>query len=329
MIGLAALLALARLFQFWGSWTDERSFPPPGRMLDIGGRKLHARVTGSGTPVVVFESGISASSINWITTQPQIAAFATTCCYDRAGLGWSEPPAGAYDAERMVADLATLLDRLQLPGPYVLVGHSYGGLLVRLFAERYAGKVAALVLIDPVLACHWAQPDASRMRMKRRGARMALWSGRLAGFGMIRLATSPALVRSFILPRLRSRNEPTDGAVYRLDSELRKLPPETVPVIRAQWCRPKSFRAIVAHLAALESSFAALRNEQLDIPITVISAGTTPPEGLAEHCAIARLSVRGEHIVAQRSGHWIQLDETKLVVDAIRRAVDRIQTSGS
>jgi pimeloyl-ACP methyl ester carboxylesterase len=290
-------------------------------MIDIGGRKLHAQVMGDGAGVVVFEAGISASSLNWVLTQPQVAAFATTCCYDRAGLGWSEPPRGTYDSERMIADLAALLDRLNLPGPYVLVGHSYGGLLVRLFAERYPGKVAALVLIDPVLACHWARPDASRTRLKQRAAQMALWGGRLASFGIIRLATSPTIVRRLILPRLAGGDEPVEGAVYRLDTELRKLPPETVPVIRSHWCRRKSFRAILAHLAALECSFAALKNLRLDIPLTVISARNTPPEGLAEHREIARLSPRGEHILAQRSGHWIQLDEPHPVVDAIRRAV--------
>jgi pimeloyl-ACP methyl ester carboxylesterase len=198
--------------------------------------------------VVVFEAGISASSINWILTQPQVAAFATTCSYDRAGLGWSELPTGDYDSERMVADLAALLDRLQLPEPYVMVGHSYGGLLVHLFAERYPAKVGALVLIDPALACYWAHPDADRARAKRRGARLALWCARLASFGLIRLATSPLIVRRLILPFIAGHKESVEGAVYRLDIELRKLPLEVVPVIRSHWCRPKSFRAMVAHL---------------------------------------------------------------------------------
>jgi pimeloyl-ACP methyl ester carboxylesterase len=166
-------------------------------------------------------------------------------------------------------------------------------------------------------------PDAAHAKVKQRGAWLALWCARLASFGMIRLATSPSVVRWLILPRLGGRKEPSEGAVYRLDTELRKLPPETVPVIRSHWCRPKSFRAIVAHLTALESSFAAVRDLRLDIPLTVITAGNTPPEGVAEHRAIAQLSTLGVHIVAQLSGHWIQLDEPQLVVDAIRRAVGK------
>ena len=323
IISLAALLALAGLFQLVCSRRDERTFPPPGRMIDIDGRKLHARVMGGGAPVVVFEAGISASSINWVLTQPQVAGFATTCAYDRAGLGWSESPAGAYDAERMVANLAALLDRLNLPGPYVLVGHSYGGLLVRLFAEHYPDKAAALVLIDPVLACHWAHPDAAHARVKRRGARWRNCADGWRALGSSGWRRSPLIVRSLILPGLAGKKGSGEGPVYRLDTELRKLPLQTVPVIRSHWCRPKSFRAISAHLAALESSFAAVRNMRLNIPLTVISAGNTPPEGVAEHQAIARLSRLGEHIVAKRSGHWIQLDEPQLVVDAIRRAAGR------
>ena len=221
LLSLAALVALAGLSQFWGTRADARKFPPPGRIIDVGGTRLHARVTGNGTPVVVFESGISASSINWTQLEQKVAAFTTACCYDRAGLGWSGSPRGDFNADRMVSDLASLLERLNLPGPYVLVGHSYGGLLVRLFAERYPERAAALVLIDPVLRAT-GRSRRGAARMKQRGARLAGWCEGLARLGMIRLATSPVVVRRFILPRLAAgKSEPTEGAVYRLDSELR------------------------------------------------------------------------------------------------------------
>src|SRR5579864_9525526 len=105
-------------------------------MVDVGGRSLHARVAGRGAPAVVFEAGISASSINWTGVQQQVAEFTTAVSYDRAGLGWSDPARGRYDAARMVADLAALLDRTGVPSPYVLVGHSFGATLVRLFGEQ-------------------------------------------------------------------------------------------------------------------------------------------------------------------------------------------------
>ena len=328
ILSLAALFALAGLFQFLGAWADARRFPPPGRLLDIGGRRLHACVEGHGPAAVVFESGISATSINWRVTQAQVAAFATACSYDRAGLGWSDPCRTPLDAGRMVADLSALLDQLNLPSPYVLVGHSFGGLLVRLFVERYPHKVAGMVLVDPVLAYHWAHPDSNRAAVKRKGASLARWGAILASLGVMRVLTSPALVTELILPRFGGTRKKAGGVVDRLQTELRKLPVETWPAIRALWCRPATFRALAAHLAALEDGFTRLRNQPVACPLIVLSAGNTPPEGLAEHQALAALSPRGEHIVARNSGHWIQFDEPQLIIDAIRRAIPVTQSGG-
>jgi len=320
-ISLAALFALAGLFQFQGSRRDARQFPPPGRLVDIGGRRLHARVEGSGSPAVVFEAGISASSVNWLGVQPQVARFTTTVCYDRAGLGWSDAPRGVFDTDRILADLATLLEKLNVAGPYVLVGHSYGGLLVRIFAERYPEKVAGLVLIDPVLACTWENPDPAHARKKKRAVRIARSAGWCARFGLVRLVTSPALAMGVVVPMFSGRNEEANGIVDRLRTEMVKLPAATVEVVRSHWCRPKNFRAMVAHLGALKGSFSALQNLPLKCPVTVISARDLTPDGLAEHRSIAALSPRGQHIIAQGSGHWVQFDEPELVVDAIRRVM--------
>jgi pimeloyl-ACP methyl ester carboxylesterase len=323
-ISLAALVALAGLFQFWASRRDAHLFPPPGRMIDIGGRRLHVKVEGHGLPTVVFEAGISASSVNWVGIQPQVAEFTTTCSYDRAGLAWSDLPRGSFDAGRMVADLAAMLDQLNLPAPYVLVGHSFGGLLVRIFAERYPAKVAGLVLIDPVLACTWQHPGATNASVKRRAIRIARGAAWCARFGLVRLVTMPAVVQSVIVPLFGGHGESAEGVVDRLQTELVKLPPAMIPVFRSHWCRPKNYQAMVHHLGALESSFAEVRNQALDCPLIVLSAGTTSPEGLAEHRAIAATSSRGEHIVAQHSGHWIQFDEPQLVIDAIRRVGSQV-----
>jgi len=321
-ISLAALLGLAGLFSFTASRRDAKAFPPPGRLIDVAaGRRLHARVEGQGVPAVVFEAGISASSVNWIAIRSQITAFTACVSYDRAGLGWSDPHRGVFDVERMLADLGALLDRLDIPGPFVLVGHSYGGLLVRLFAERYPSRVAGLVLVDPVLACSWAHPDVVKLRVKRRAERIARWGVWFARFGVVRLATSPILVRSLV-----KRRRADNGVVSCLQTELVKLPPDTLPLIRSHWCRSQNFRSMTAHLTAVEPSFAALKDLPAEYPMTVISAGNTPPEGLAEHRAVADLSRHGRHIVARHSEHWIQFDEPDLVVEAIRAVVEDSRT---
>lgn len=318
---LAALFALAGLFQLAASRRDARRFPPPGRMVDIGGRRLHARLAGSGSPAVVFESGISASSINWTAIQAEVAKVTTTCAYDRAGLAWSEPPRGRFDVERMLRDFSAMLDALHFHEPCVLVGHSYGGLLMRIFAERHPERVAGLVLVDAVLATSWQKPNRFRARIKRKGIRLARYGAWAARLGIIRVVTSPALIRHVVLPRFGGTKASKSGMIGRLQKELSKFPPETLPAIRAHWSRPQSFEAMTSHIAALDASFEEVRNLPLGCPVAVISAGNTPPEGLVEHRAIAALSARGEHIMAHASGHWIQLDEPDLVIDAILRVV--------
>jgi pimeloyl-ACP methyl ester carboxylesterase len=317
------MLAGLGLFQAMGARKDARAFPPPGRMVDVGGRLLHTRVMGSGAPTVVFESGISASSITWTQLQPQIAEIATTVSYDRAGLGWSDPTRGQFDAVLMLADFSALLDRLQCPAPYVLVGHSYGGLLARLYAERNRQKVGGLVLIDPVLAGEWAKPDLKQRRVLKTACVMSLWGGFLARFGVVRLASAPLLRGSTMFPRLvgRASAGPAAGVIDRLAGEIGKLPPESWPIVRAHWSRPSNFRAMAKHLKALPSSFDGIRNMEFDFPLVVISAANLSPEGLAEHRLIAALSSRGEHLVATRGGHWVQFDDPELVAGAIRRVV--------
>ena len=320
---ILAVLAAMAVAQSRGDRQDARTFPPPGRMVDIGGRRLHARVMGSGSPAVIFESGISASSISWTVLQPQIAALTTTVSYDRAGLGWSDPVPGPFNAERIVADFALLLQNLRIPPPYILVGHSFGALLARLYAERHPDQIAGLVLVDPVLSSEWSNPDPGHVRSLKAACMLSSWGAVLARFGVVRFATAPLLRESTVLPRLigKASAGPAAGVIDRLTGEIRKLPRESWPVVRALWCRPGSFRGMARHLRALPASFRPLRNERFDFPIVVISAGNLTPEGLAEHRSVAALSPHGEHVVAEGSGHWVHFDAPDLIASAIRRVL--------
>jgi pimeloyl-ACP methyl ester carboxylesterase len=294
---------------------------PSGQMVDIGGRRMHARVMGSGAPTVVFESGIAASSISWTVLQPQAAGFTTTVSYDRAGLGWSDLGPGRFDADRMLSDLALLLERLRVPAPYVLVGHSYGALLARRFAERNLELIGGLVLIDPALAGEWAKPDARHRRRLRAACVLSWWGALLARCGVVRLATTPLLRESTAMPKLIARMSagPAAGILDRLIGEIRKLPRASWPTVQAVWCRTSSFRGLIRHLRALPASFEGLRNTKFDFPVVVISASDTSAEGLAEHRTIAALSSQGEHLIADVSGHWVHFDQPELITGAIRR----------
>lgn len=132
--------------------------PPPGRLIDLGTHRLHLRCEGDGTPAVVFEAALGASSLSWILVQPAVARVTRACSYDRAGFGWSEPGPPPRTAGRLAAELYALLDRAGVPGPYILVGHSFGGLVARLFAARHADEVAGMILIEPASG-HWVPLD--------------------------------------------------------------------------------------------------------------------------------------------------------------------------
>jgi len=127
---------------------DAKAYPPPGQLIDVGGHRLHLHCTGSGSPTVVLEpgGGAASSDLGWIT--PAVARDTRVCVYDRAGRGWSDATDGPQDGAHIAADLHTLLQRAQVPGPYVLAGHSFGGLYVQSFAAQFPDQVAGMVLLD-------------------------------------------------------------------------------------------------------------------------------------------------------------------------------------
>ncbi|TME39101.1 MAG: alpha/beta hydrolase [Chloroflexi bacterium] len=128
---------------------DRSTSAMPGHLVDVGGRRLYVHCTGSGSPTVVLVSGLAETSTYWGGwIAPALAKNTTVCAYDRAGQGWSDPPASPQDGAAVASDLHTLLDRAQIPGPYVLVGHSTGGAYIRVFAARYPDQVAGMVFLD-------------------------------------------------------------------------------------------------------------------------------------------------------------------------------------
>jgi hypothetical protein len=127
---------------------DARAYPPPGQLIDVGGHRLHLYCTGSGSPAVVLEPGHGASSSDFGWIAPAVARDTTVCVYDRAGRGWSDAADGPQDGAHIAADLHTLLARAHVPGPYVLAGHSFGGLYVQSFAAQFPDQVAGMVLLD-------------------------------------------------------------------------------------------------------------------------------------------------------------------------------------
>jgi pimeloyl-ACP methyl ester carboxylesterase len=148
VLAVLAIAAVGGGYETVRESLDARAYPPPGQLVDIGGHRLHLHCTGSGSPTVVLEPGQGgvSSDLAWIA--PAVARNTTVCVYDRAGRGWSDATHRTQDGAQIAADLHTLLDRAHVPGPYVLAGHSFGGLYVQSFAAQFPDQVAGLVLLD-------------------------------------------------------------------------------------------------------------------------------------------------------------------------------------
>lgn len=154
---MLALIIAGCAYQAIGEWSDAREYPPPGNLIDVGGYKLHLNCTGTGSPTVILDALFPGQVSNWVWVQPQVAQETRVCAYDRAGHGWSDPGPAPRDALQHALELKTLLEKANEPGPYVLVGHSLGGLYVREFADRYPGQVAGMVLIEGTHPDVWAK----------------------------------------------------------------------------------------------------------------------------------------------------------------------------
>lgn len=322
VIAFVALVSAGALYQWMGTRRGARACAPPGRLVDVGGRRLHVVTTGGDGPTVLLESGIAASSLSWAHVLPRVAAFARACAYDRAGLGWSDPDPRPRTLQRIVEDLDAVVSKMGLPPPYVLVGHSFGCFVVCAFAARFPGRVSGLVLVDPPAASEWREPSRRQARLLARGIRLSRLGGLLARVGVVRACLALLTGGAPRVPGTVVKGlGPTATAKLRhLVEQVRKLPPDVHPMVREHWCQPKCFRAMADHLRVLQEAAAFMGSLEAlpDVPLVVLSSAQLPPERIEEHRRLARLSSTGRHAVAERSGHWIPFDEPDLVVEAIR-----------
>jgi len=148
VFAILALSALGAIYENVQESRDRALYPAPGRLVDVGGRRLHLNCVGSGTPTVVLFPGAGdvSSVITWIASS--VSRSSRVCAWDRAGRGWSDDAAGPQDGVALSTDLHALLERAQLSGPFVLAGHSFGGLSALNYAARYPDEVAGMVLLD-------------------------------------------------------------------------------------------------------------------------------------------------------------------------------------
>jgi pimeloyl-ACP methyl ester carboxylesterase len=313
----------------------DASSPPmtaPGRLVDVGGWRLHLNCTGnasSSQPTVILEAGIGDFSVEWSLVQPGVSKFARVCSYDRAGDGWSDIGPQPRTMRQQVYELHTLLEKAGEKPPYVMVGHSYGGWLVRTFTSTYPTEVAGMVLVE-------AGAD-DPVRMLEDGVPRHA-SDLVTGRQIPPPKTSNPLREADIPAGAYSQMQ---AAAARFGPRANEPPRDKLPA-DAQRMRTWAYSQIKhwtqgnnpfepEELALLRAERAKSEHPYGEMPLVVLTRGLSEDggpdsrEALAEHRkeheAVARLSRNGKLIVAEHSGHHVLIDEPQLVVTAIQSVV--------
>lgn len=290
-------------------------YPPTGQMVDVGGYRLHIDCRGNGSPTVVMDAGLTEPSLMWALVQPHVSNTTRVCVYDRAGLGWSDTSPEPRTAEVMVDELHTLLNNANVTGPYIMVGHSTGGMLVRLYAHSYPAEVVGMVLVDAQHEDQFSrlstaiQQDIKAM-FAQSNQTLPLYRAVVAtGIG----ALVPAIGALADNPQLPSPAREAFSALALSD--------------------PRFIEAQTAEQDAIFESLEQVRAAHItslgNIPLIVLYRGIvdSPTPGLSPEenqqwwfglqSELAALSPQGQLVLADRSGHHIQLDQPDLVTDAI------------
>jgi pimeloyl-ACP methyl ester carboxylesterase len=280
VVAILVLASVGGAVETVGEALDARAHPMPGRLIDVGDHSLHLSCTGTGSPTVVLEPGAGemSSNLGWIA--PAVAAKTRVCLYDRAGRGWSEPAEGPQDGARLASDLHTLLHQAQVPAPYVLAGHSFGGLYVLGYAAQYPEDVAGMVLVDSTA------PTAS-------DAGAAAPDVTTAGLVSKITATLSIAARVGL------------GRLYGL-AAFDSLPPRSRDEVRASLATATSVRSSIDEFVQASAAMVAAGSLKTlgDKPLVVLTAGVgSDPAHVASQRRLATLSTNSEHRTVDGAVH--------------------------
>ena len=318
--------AMGMVYQALGTRRDDRVYPPPGRLVDLGSHRLHLLEEGRGSPTILLEAGLMSTVLSWSELQRTLARSFRVVSYDRAGLGWSELGPMPRTADRIVDELHSLLERAAISPPYVLVGHSFGGLTMPLFAARFPDEVAGMVLVDPVAPAEWSPPSERDLKLTRIGAKVCRRAAILARVGMIRfvafLLTTGVKKLAGYLVRLISRGTPAESGSVS-SPWFSALPANERAMAAVFWVQPKFALTIASQLENLPISAASVGQfvNFSDKPVVILSARTAPEHRRLEHASMAERLPQGEHVLAGNSNHWIMQEDPDLVIRAIEKVI--------
>src|SRR5215212_4014872 len=261
VVVLLVLAVAGAIYQAIATELAERAYPPPGEMVDVGGHRLHINCVGQGSPTVILDAGSGLLSAQWVRVQRQVSDTTRVCAYHRAGRGWSEMGPDPRDARQITGELHTLLGKAGIEGPYVLVGHSFGGMYMQTYAARYPDEVAGVVLVDSS-----TDPDQFSQRPVTQDS------------------SEPQKQRFAVVPRLErfGISLPARLGVVRLLSKLDPAPPELPPQQRAQIdaLTPSTRQFTTSVLEFLAPTQTRILGSLGNKPLAVVTAGKSEPSWL-------------------------------------------------
>jgi pimeloyl-ACP methyl ester carboxylesterase len=287
IVALLVLAVAGAIYQAIATERAERAYPPPGEMVDVGGHRLHINCAGQGSPTVVLDAGAGGMSAQWVRVQREVSGTTRVCAYDRAGMGWSEMGPDPRDAKQITGELHTLLSEAGIEGPYVLVGHSFGGMYVQTYAARYPDEVAGVALVDSS-----TDPDQFSQRPEARDSNEPQEQTSAVVPRLVRLGVS--LPARLGVVRLLSELDP---ASPQLPQQQREQIDALTPSTR-QWST--SALEFLAPTQTLRlGSPGSLGNK----PLAVVTAGESEPSWLERQDDLATLSPNSIHRVVEGATH--------------------------
>jgi pimeloyl-ACP methyl ester carboxylesterase len=324
-IGLAliALVVLAvvvgSVYEFFGRRAAASEFPPPGTLVDIGGRRLHLDCRGTGSPIVVFESGLDINgSLAWSAVHDSVARTTRACAYSRAGVMWSDPLAGPHNAATIAADLHAALRAAGERPPYVLVGHSLGGPYIMTYTKMFGSDVGGLVFVD---ASHPDQVQRFKGVLPNPGG----------GEGFMKVAAAlswAGVVRIAMRGMAGAPNEPPAAfqamrayAPTSLGSMLKESDALDTTMAQAGAFRQLGDRPIVV----LTANKPMEKDAMAQLKITPDQAAKFQALWRTLHDEEASWSSRSRHELVPDATHYIQFDRPDVVIRAVREVVDSVR----
>ena len=316
-VALALLVSVYLIlvaFQVWALRHFVDTYPKPGQLVDVDGYNMHLKCSGSGARTIILEAGAGSWSMDWYLVQSELSKVARVCSYDRAGTGWSDRRPEPRDINRLVSELDSLLRKALVKPPYIMVGASFGGMIVQLFENRYPDLVTALVLIDGRPKDYFERYEKIVPNSKERLIEEMKTITFLYGFGLLAAVVNskppegvPATLQELYLDHGRMTKQAIAWAKERIDGADNEQLAHRIghigdkPLLVISHGKKNMFAGrsglSTSQAASLEALFASMQ------------------------LGLTDLSTNSRHVIAEQSGHAIQFDQPDLIVREVSRLI--------